>query len=112
MSEHLTLIDPDSNTGPTPAWSLIPPRAVRRRLYRTIRTIRRPAGTLALPAVATTGTLYFTHVLPHGDAPFALGLTALVVLYDSVVTVCRTWQRTSTAAAPGENRTTDSARAV
>ncbi|WAU82467.1 hypothetical protein O1Q96_23615 [Streptomyces sp. Qhu-G9] len=53
--------------------------------------MRKAVGTLALPAIATTSSLYFTHVLPHSDAPIALGLTGLVVLYDSVIAVCRTW---------------------
>ncbi|MEU0037865.1 hypothetical protein [Streptomyces sp. NPDC006333] len=113
MSEHLTLIEPHStDTGPGPAWSLIPPRAVRQLLYKRLKNVRRPGGTLALPAITTTSTLYFTHVMPHSDAPVALGLTALVVLYDSVVTVCRTWYRTRATTSAERKVTPTSARAI
>ncbi|MER5405685.1 hypothetical protein [Streptomyces sp. NPDC002769] len=113
MSEHLTLIEPHSgDTGTGPAWSLIPPRAVRQLLYKRLKNVRRPAGTLALPAITTTSTLYFTHVMPHSDAPVALGLTGLVVLYDSVVTVCRTWHKTRATTSTEQKLTPTSARAI
>lgn len=56
---------------------------------------RRPAGTLALPAIATTGTLHFTHALHDSDTVMALGLTTLTVVYDAVIAICRTWHKTS-----------------
>ncbi|MEU3794734.1 hypothetical protein AB0F07_33920 [Streptomyces fructofermentans] len=112
MSEHLSLIDPQGPNGPAPSWSFVPPRAVRRRFYGRIANLRRPPGTLALPAVAATATLYFTDVLPHADAPMALGLTGLVVLYDSVIAVCRTWHATGATAAASRPRTATAKRAV
>ncbi|WP_331739954.1 hypothetical protein OG613_44910 (plasmid) [Streptomyces sp. NBC_00015] len=59
------------------------------------KTIRRPAGSLALPAIATTATLHFTHTLHHSDSPMALALTTLTVGYDAVIALCRTWQKTA-----------------
>lgn len=79
------------------AWSPIPPKPVRRRFYGKARSVRRPAGTLALPAIATTSVLYFTEAIARGDSPMALGLTGLVVVYDAVIAVCRTWQKTHAA---------------
>lgn len=78
-------------------WSPIPPRAVRQAVYQWVKEARRPAGTLAVPAMATVGSLYYSGVIPHGDAPMALGLTALTVFYDAVIVVCRTWQSTRAA---------------
>ncbi|MFE4824784.1 hypothetical protein ACFRFU_52350 [Streptomyces sp. NPDC056704] len=112
MSDHLTLIDSESETGQSPAWTLIPPKAVRQQLYKKIKGVRRPAGTLALPAIGTTATAYFTHTLPHSDTVMALGLTSLVVFYDSVTAVCRTWHKTSTTALQCGETTVASKRAA
>ncbi|MFD6491609.1 hypothetical protein ACFV99_08255 [Streptomyces sp. NPDC059944] len=72
-------------------FSVVPPKDIRTEMYRKLKAVRRPSGTLALPAIATTAGLHFTHVLHHGDDFMALGLTALVVGYDAVIAVCRTW---------------------
>ncbi|MBO7935646.1 hypothetical protein [Streptomyces antibioticus] len=86
-------------TPPAPAarWSPIPPKPVRQAVYKWIKDTRRPAGTLAVPAIASTGSLYFTGVIEHADTLMALGLTSLVVLYDSVIALCRTWRSVHTA---------------
>ncbi|MEU1516232.1 hypothetical protein ABZ490_29535 [Streptomyces sp. NPDC005811] len=97
---------PDAAAAP---WSLIPPKLVRQAFYQRVKEARRPAGTLALPAITATGTLYYTGAIQHADTPMALGLTALVVLYDSVIAVCRTW-RTTDNAATAQGRYGDGAR--
>ncbi|MEU8851939.1 hypothetical protein AB0C70_38235 [Streptomyces sp. NPDC048564] len=100
MENHLTLIpdasDSDEPTTISSGWrfSVIPPKDVRARWYKKIKTFRRPAGTLALPAIAATGTLHFTHTLHDSDTVMALGLTTLIVFYDGVIAICRTWQKT------------------
>ncbi|CAL9673921.1 hypothetical protein SUDANB176_07619 (plasmid) [Streptomyces sp. enrichment culture] len=100
MDNRLTLI-PDASPGAeqqtSTGWrfSVIPPKDVRANWYRAIKTIRRPPGTLALPAIATTATLHFTHVLHDSDTVMALGLTTLTVAYDAVIALCRTWHKTS-----------------
>ncbi len=100
MDNRLTLI-PDvspgaeQQTGTGWRFSVIPPKNVRANWYRAIKTIRRPPGTLALPAIATTATLHFTHVLHDSDTVMALGLTTLTVAYDAVIALCRTWYKTS-----------------
>ncbi|WP_371572612.1 hypothetical protein [Streptomyces sp. NBC_01314] len=102
---NLTLI-PDTPQGDapqtSPGWrfSVIPPKDVRACWYTNIKAIRRPAGTLAVPAIAATATLHFTHVLHDSDTVMALGLTALTVGYDAVIAVCRTWHKTSPAGQP------------
>ncbi|KFF99130.1 hypothetical protein IQ62_20835 [Streptomyces scabiei] len=68
---------------------------MRQAVYQWVKKARRPAGTLAIPAIATTGSLYYTGLTPHSDAPMTLGLTALVVFYDAVIAVCRTWRSVS-----------------
>ncbi|MEV2229723.1 hypothetical protein AB0H69_14260 [Streptomyces phaeochromogenes] len=95
MTDHLTLLD-DTSTA-TSGWrfSVIPPKHVWVRWLRTLKTLRRPGGSLALPAIATTATLHFTDVLQHSDSLMALGLTTLAVGYDAVIVVCRTWQKTT-----------------
>ncbi|MDX3310792.1 hypothetical protein P1S61_17295 [Streptomyces sp. ME08-AFT2] len=94
MTDHLSLVtdEPASN-----GWrfSVIPPKQVWTTWYHRAKTIRRPAGSLALPATATTATLHFTHAMHDSDSLMALALTTLVVSYDAVVTVCRTWQKTA-----------------
>lgn len=62
-----------------------PTRLVRDHLAGAEATTRRPAGTLALAAIAATGTLHFTHVLHHSDPLVAIGLTTLTVAYDAVI---------------------------
>lgn len=110
MDNRLTLI-PGTSDGdePTPAssgwrFSVIPPKDVRARWYRKVKTFRRPAGTLALPALAATGTLHFTHTLHDSDTVMALGLTTLIVFYDGVIAICRTWHKTTVQ--PQHNTTT------
>jgi hypothetical protein len=99
---NLTLM-PDTSQGDqpqtSPGWrfSVIPPKAVWARWYTNIKTARRPAGTLAVPAIATTATLHFTHVIQDSDSLMALGLTALAVGYDAVIAICRTWHKTALA---------------
>ncbi|MFF4787883.1 hypothetical protein ACFY3E_42030 [Streptomyces griseorubiginosus] len=110
MNDHLALISgQDGDSPPHAGWhfSIIPPKDVWVRWYRHAKTLRRPAGSLALPAIATTGTLHFTHVLHHSDTLMALALTTLTVGYDAVITICRTWQKT---AAPAQHNTTSRAR--
>ncbi|MFE6946122.1 hypothetical protein [Streptomyces chartreusis] len=114
MDNRLTLI-PDA-TGDEPqttsaGWrfSVIPPKDVRTRWYRKTKTFRRPAGTLALPAIATTATLYITHGLHDSDTVMALGLTTLTVFYDAVIAICRTWQKTT---AQAQHHTTTVRRAA
>lgn len=114
---NLTLI-PDASPGDapqiSPGWrfSVIPPKDVRARWYSSIRAIRRPAGTLAVPAIATTGVLHFTGVLRDGDTVMALGLTALTVGYDAVIAICRTWQKTTLAPACRQPRNAPARRAA
>ncbi|MFJ1964044.1 hypothetical protein [Streptomyces massasporeus] len=86
-------------------WSPIPPKAVRKAAYQRLKKARRPVGTLAVPAIATAGSLYYTGVIPHTDGPMTLGLTALIVFYDSVIAISRSWHTSSTTA------TTDTSRA-
>ncbi|MER8226361.1 hypothetical protein ABTZ58_38890 [Streptomyces sp. NPDC094143] len=91
---------PDTSQGDqpqtSPGWrfSVIPPKDVWARWYTNIKAARRPADTLAIPAIATA-TLHFTHVIQDGDSLMALGLTALTVGYDAVIAICRTWHKTS-----------------
>lgn len=80
----------DENPGQ--AWSFIPPKEVRRRYLARIRAVRRPAGSLALPTIAGTTWAWSAGSLPHGDTTTALCLAGLVVFYDTVRAVCRTWQ--------------------
>ncbi|MGC3000623.1 hypothetical protein ACPF8X_20255 [Streptomyces sp. G35A] len=115
MDNRLTLM-PDSSPGgeqqTSTGWrfSVIPPKDVRATWYRAVKTIRRPPGTLALPAIAATATLHFTHVLHDGDTVMALGLTTLTVAYDAVIAICRTLHRTSS---PGRQpKTTTAHRAA
>ncbi|WP_326723234.1 MULTISPECIES: hypothetical protein [unclassified Streptomyces] len=99
MNDPLTLINgTEANTteqGTKWRFSVIPPKDVRTEVYRKLKAVRRPSGTLALPAIAATGSLHFTHVLHDSDSLMALGLTALLVGYDAVIAVCRTWIKTS-----------------
>ncbi|MEU5242676.1 hypothetical protein AB0G81_00860 [Streptomyces asoensis] len=95
MTDHLSLVTDEP--APTSGWrfSIFPPKHVWTTWYHSAKTIRRPAGSLALPAIATTATLHFTHTLPHSDSRMALALTTLTVGYDAVITVCRTWHKTT-----------------
>ncbi|MGW1627139.1 hypothetical protein [Streptomyces sp. NPDC002172] len=98
VNDHLTLITGDDDDDPpATGWrfSIMPPKEVWARWYRYAKNLRRPTGSLALPAIATTGTLHFTHTLHHSDTAVALVLTTLTVSYDAVITICRTWQKTS-----------------
>jgi len=101
--DNLTLI-PDtlqSNQPQTsPGWrfSVIPPKDVWAQWYTSLKAARRPAGTLAIPAIATAATLHFTHVIQDSDTLMTLGLTALTVGYDAVIAICRTWHKTALAA--------------
>lgn len=88
-----------ASAAPDYLWTLFPPKAVRRRCFARVRSLRRPVGTLAVPAIAGTGAAYFTGVLSHADTPVALGLAALAVFHDAVTAVCRTWQHTRGGAA-------------
>ncbi|MGW0801241.1 hypothetical protein [Streptomyces sp. NPDC002692] len=74
---------------------ILPPKEVRVRWKNNLQAFQRPLGTLAVPAIATTAGLEFTHHLHHGDTVMALGLTALAVGYDAVIAVCRTWIKIS-----------------
>ncbi|MET7437041.1 hypothetical protein [Streptomyces sp. NPDC005568] len=102
-SEHLTLIDVGDSPAPaeaTTAWfRVIPPKDVRAELYRKIKAVRRPTGSLALPAIATTAGLHFSNTIHDSDSLMAFGLTALLVGYDAVNGLCRTWLRTKTVTA-------------
>ena len=94
MNDRLTLLGADAegdDDQSTTGWrfSVIPPKTVWARWYRTAKTLRRPAGTLALPAIATTAALHFSHVLHDSDTIMTLGLTTLTVAYDAVIAVCR-----------------------
>ncbi|MFH8284033.1 hypothetical protein [Streptomyces antibioticus] len=95
MTDHLNLVTDEP--APATGWrfSVVPPKDVWTTWYRTAKTVRRPAGSLALPAIATTATLHFTHTLHRGDSLMALGLTALTVGYDAVIAVCRTRRKTA-----------------
>lgn len=99
---NLSLI-PDTSQGDqpqtSPGWrfSVIPPKEVWSRWYIKIKAARRPVGTLAIPAIATTATLHFTHVIQDSDSLMAFGLTALTVGYDAVIAVCRTRHKTALA---------------
>ncbi|MFI8892533.1 hypothetical protein [Streptomyces paradoxus] len=111
----LTPVNGLSPATPAPAgprWSPIPPKAVRKAAYQWVKGARRPAGTLAVPAIATAGSLYFTGVVPQADGPMTLGLTALVVFYDSVIAVCRTWSGSRTAATAEEAGRTQAGKAA
>ncbi|MEU1536300.1 hypothetical protein [Streptomyces fagopyri] len=87
------------DSGKADKWQAFPPKEVRVRWMNNLKAIRRPSGSLALPAIATTAGLEFTHTLHHGDTVTDLGLTALVVGYDDVIAVCRTWIKISSPAA-------------
>ncbi|MER5201274.1 hypothetical protein ACWD3J_48220 [Streptomyces sp. NPDC002755] len=95
MTDHLSLVTDEP--APTSGWrfSIIPPKDMWTTWYHSAKTIRRPAGSLALPAIATTATLHFTHTLHHSDSLMALALTTLTVGYDAVITLSRTWQKTT-----------------
>ncbi|MGC4986604.1 hypothetical protein ACLQ18_39435 [Streptomyces sp. DT193] len=117
MSEYLTLLGAGTDQEqphPSPSWrfSVIPPKPVRQQIYGKIKNGHRPAGSLALTAITTTGTLYFTHVLPHSDTVMAFGLTTLVVAYDSVIAVCRTWLKTTMLREHSQGKSTPSSRAA
>ena len=112
---HLTAVGADAAAPVRQAhdWSPIPPAQVRSRWRARIVAMRRPAGSLALPAVAATATTYFADLLPREDTAMALGLTALVVVYDSVVAVCRTWEKVRGGAerpASADGRASEAAR--
>ncbi|MDQ0757679.1 hypothetical protein [Streptomyces canus] len=54
------------------------------------------------PAIATTGALRpASCVLHQSDILMALALTTLTVGYDAVITICRTWQKTTAPAQRG-----------
>ncbi|MFI8191630.1 hypothetical protein ACIF8T_22895 [Streptomyces sp. NPDC085946] len=110
----LTLISNDGNNGEQPPGSnwfrILPPKEVRSRWARKLKSLRRPTGSLALPAIATTAGLHFTGTIGSGDSLMAFGLTSLVVGYDSVVAVTRTRRETAGHSADGRKTTTASAR--
>ncbi|UUU25531.1 hypothetical protein [Streptomyces sp. DSM 40750] len=94
-------------------WSPFPPAQVRSRWRARIAAVRRPVGSFALPAVAVTATTYFADLLPREDSAMAFGLTALVVVYDTVIAVCRTWEKVRGGPERpvlADGRTDDSAR--
>ncbi|MFG3091095.1 hypothetical protein ACGGAI_26075 [Streptomyces antibioticus] len=93
MTDHLNLVTDEP--APTTGWrfSVVPPKDVWTTWFRTAKAVRRPAGSLALPAIATTATLHFTHTLHQDDTLMTLGLTALTVGYDAVIAVCRTHEK-------------------
>ncbi|MEU4653732.1 hypothetical protein AB0G32_07280 [Streptomyces sp. NPDC023723] len=100
MSQNVSLLPETQGGAPQPGtagwrFSVIPPKAVRARWYRRATGLRRPAGTLALPAIATTAALYFTRTLHDSDTAMAFGLTTLTVAYDAVIALCRTWRETA-----------------
>lgn len=107
MSDHLSLVTDEA--APATGWrfSIIPPKDVWTTWYHRAKTIRRPAGSLALPAIATTATLYFTHTLHYNDSLMALALTTLTVTYDAVITVCRTWQKTTAQRHPSTHNSSN-----
>ncbi|MFE3269942.1 hypothetical protein [Streptomyces sp. NPDC059215] len=85
-----------ADSGKADKWlQIFPPKEVRVRWMNNFKAFQRPPGTLAVPAIATTAGLEFTHHLHHGDTVMALGLTALAVGYDAVIMVCRTWIKIS-----------------
>lgn len=99
VNEHLTLLD---GLDPHPAeqnpkwFRVIPPKHVRAEIYRKIKAVRRPPGSLALSSVSATATLHFTHTVHGTDSLMAFGLTTLVVGYDAIHTLSRTWLKTHT----------------
>ncbi|MEV0696017.1 hypothetical protein [Streptomyces sp. NPDC050388] len=104
----LTLVGNDGS-GDQPSnsnwFKVIPPKHVRDRWAHKIKALRRPIGSLALPAIAATATLHFTHTIEAGDSLMAFGLTSLIVGYDTTVAVCRTKRVTSLNAIAGVGQT-------
>ncbi|MGV9420001.1 hypothetical protein ACWDO6_21180 [Streptomyces sp. NPDC003674] len=93
-----SLVSVNGNAAQSNHWfKIIPPKDVRDRWLAKLKNTRRPSGSLALPAITTTSSLYFSHTLPHSDTTMALGLTTLIVGYDAVITVCRTWIKISSS---------------
>ncbi|WP_055714503.1 hypothetical protein [Streptomyces torulosus] len=82
---------------------MIPPKDVWARWYTGMKTLRRPVGTLAIPAIATTGALHFTHTFDA--APPAVWRHWPPVRF----TACRVlaeehhWRATQTGAVRGWN---------
>ncbi|MFG2276042.1 hypothetical protein ACGFNY_40560 [Streptomyces chartreusis] len=108
----LTLVDSGENSDPTSTsnwFKVIPPKHVRERWARKIKALRRPTGSLALPAIATTATLHFTNTIDAGDSLMAFGLTSLIVGYDTTIAVCRTKRVHSADTTASENRATTDA---
>ncbi|MFJ3658408.1 hypothetical protein ACIPPR_34555 [Streptomyces nigra] len=108
----LALVDNDTPHDPSSSsnwFKVIPPKHVRERWARKIKAMRRPIGSLALPAIATTATLHFTHTIQAGDSLMAFGLTSLIVGYDTTIAVCRAKHgpatTTSTSSTPTTNNT-------
>ncbi|MEU4039774.1 hypothetical protein [Streptomyces collinus] len=101
----------DEEQTPSNNWfKIIPPRDVRSRWARQLKQARRPARSLALPAIATTASLHFTGTIHSGDRIMAFGLTSLIVGYDAVIAVCRTWRQTTSTAASDQRTETVPAR--
>ncbi|MGW7260504.1 hypothetical protein [Streptomyces sp. NPDC054834] len=110
----LSLVARDAVNGNAPQsnnwFKVIPPRDVRDRWLAKLKNTRRPAGSLALPAIATTSSLYFSHNLPHSDTAMALGLTTLVVGYDAVIAICCTWIKVASSTPTAQRADTNPAR--
>ncbi|MEV5910616.1 hypothetical protein ACWEGX_10210 [Streptomyces chartreusis] len=105
----LALVGSDESGDPssTSNWfKVIPPKHVRERWARKIKGLRRPIGSLALPAIATTAGLHFSNTLEAGDSLMAFGLTSLVVGYDTTIAVCRTKRVNLVGTTAGEDRAT------
>ncbi|MEG3632102.1 hypothetical protein [Streptomyces poriticola] len=105
----LTLVASSDSSDPSASsnwFKVIPPKPVRERWARKIKALRRPTGSLALPAIATTAILHFTNTIEASDSVMAFGLTSLIVAYDATIAVCRTKRSDTTT---GENRTTTDA---
>ncbi|MEH0544557.1 hypothetical protein QA802_16120 [Streptomyces sp. B21-105] len=105
VTDHLSIVT-DEPAASGWRFSVIPPKQMWSTWYQRAKTIRRPAGSLALPAIATTATLHFTHTMHHGDSLMALALTTLTVSYDGVIAVCRTWQKTAARQHPATHHST------
>ncbi|MFF2101173.1 hypothetical protein [Streptomyces sp. NPDC058202] len=99
MNDHLTLLD---GLNPQPAeqntkwFRVTPPKHVRAEIYRKIKAVRRPPGSLALPSIAATAALHFSHTVHGTDSLMAFGLTTLTVAYDAVHTLSHTHLKTHT----------------
>ncbi|RSO05761.1 hypothetical protein DMH26_07630 [Streptomyces sp. WAC 05379] len=105
----LALVGSDGSGDPssTSNWfKVIPPKHVRERWARKIKGLRRPIGSLALPAIATTAVLHFSNTIEAGDSLMAFGLTSLVVGYDTAIAVCRTTRASPADTTAGEDRDT------